>query len=254
MKKGLFIAINVVLVAIVCLLGWQVVKSIKAPINFKEEVDTRETEVRERLVDIRTAELLYKNAYNKYTADLDSLIYFCQHDSIPNVKMISKQNAEDSTYYTDYDTIGYIRIIDTIMKGNVERNIRADEKHENWTPEDWKNFYSNYNISDLKWVPYSEPKQPFEIEADIHDNPNTGIKVPVFEARSPYDVYLAKPGKSFSEKDWKQRVDNLKAEKVGKANVKSDGTPDEDDPRYRYPGLKIGSLKEASVEGNWQKL
>lgn len=254
MKKGLFIAINIVLLAIVIFLGWQVWKSIQAPIKFQDELQKRETEVRERLIDIRNAEVLYKNTYNKYTANLDSLIYFCLNDSIPNVKMISKQNAEDSTYYTVYDTVGYISIIDSIIRGNAERNIRASKEKENWTPEDWQSFHSNYNIHDLKWVPYSEPKQIFEIEADIHNNPNTGIKTPVFEVRSPYDVYLAKPGKSFSDKDWKQRVDNLKAEKVGKANLKSDGTPDEDDPRYRYPGLKIGSMKESSIEGNWQKL
>ena len=43
----------------------------------------------------------------------------------------------------------------------------------------------------------------------------------------------------FSEKEWKQRVDNLKAEK---------------ESINRYAGLKVGSMEEATTDGNWEKL
>jgi hypothetical protein len=196
------------------LLAWQVVKSIQAPIKFNTEQKARETQVIERLLDIRNAEVLYKNATNKYTDNFDTLIKFCQTAEIPVVQMISKQNAEDSTYYTVYDTIGFVKVMDS-LKGKRE----------------------NFNINDLKVVPFSQPQTNFELEAGTKET--SGIKVPLFEARTPYEVYLAQPGAAFNEKEWKQRVDNLKAEK---------------ESINRYAGLKVGSMEEASTEGNWEKL
>ena len=214
MKKGLSIVINIILFAIIVLLAWQVVKSIQAPIKFNTEQKTRETKVIERLLDIRNAEVLYKNATNKYTDNFDTLINFCQTAEIPVVQMISKQNLEDSTYYTVYDTIGFVKVMYS-LKGKRE----------------------NFNINELKVVPFSQPQTNFELEAGTKET--SGIKVPLFEARTPYEVYLGQPGAAFNEKEWKQRVDNLKAEK---------------ESINRYAGLKVGSMEEASTEGNWEKL
>ncbi len=214
MKKGLSIVINIILFAIIVLLAWQVVKSIQAPIKFNTEQKSREAQVIERLIDIRNAEVLYKNATNKYTDNFDTLIKFCQNAEIPVVQMISKQNMADSTYYTDYDTIGFVKVMDSLKSGR-----------------------ENFNISDLKVVPFSQPQAFFELEAGTKES--SGIKVPIFEARTPYEVYLGQPGAAFSDKEWKQRVDNLKAEK---------------ESIHRYAGLKVGSMEEASTEGNWEKL
>ena len=166
------------------------------------------------LLDIRNAEVLYKNATNKYTDNFDTLINFCQTAEIPVVQMISKQNLEDSTYYTVYDTIGYVKVMDSL-----------------------KSKRENFNINELKVVPFSQPQTNFELEAGTKET--SGIKVPLFEARTPYEVYLGQPGAAFNEKEWKQRVDNLKAEK---------------ESINRYAGLKVGSMEEASTEGNWEKL
>ncbi|MBQ6305464.1 MAG: hypothetical protein IJK78_02765 [Bacteroidales bacterium] len=214
MKKGLSIVINIILFAIIVLLAWQVVKSIQAPIKFNTEQKAREAKVIERLLDIRNAEVLYKNATNKYTDNFDTLINFCQTAEIPVVQMISKQNLEDSTYYTVYDTIGFVKVMDSL-----------------------KSKRENFNINELKVVPFSQPQTYFELEAGTKET--SGIKVPLFEARTPYEVYLGQPGAAFNEKEWKQRVDNLKAEK---------------ESINRYAGLKVGSMEEASTEGNWEKL
>ena len=214
MKKGLSIVINIILFAIIVLLAWQVVKSIQAPIKFNTEQKARETKVIERLIDIRNAEVLYKNATNKYTDNFDTLIKFCQNAEIPVVQMISKQNPEDSTYYTVYDTIGFVKVMDSLKSGR-----------------------EGFEIADLKVVPFSEPKTNFELEAGTKES--SGVKVPLFEARTPFEVYLGVPGGAFSDKEWKQRVDNLKAEK---------------ESIHRYAGLKVGSMEEASTEGNWEKL
>ena len=213
MKKGLSIVINVVLFAIIVLLAIQVIKSIQAPIKFNNEQKAREAKVVERLIDIRNAEVLYKNANNKYTNNFDSLISFCQTAEIPIVNIIP--DPTDTTFTrTINDTIDFIKVMDS-LKGK-----RAD-----------------FNIKDLSIVPFSDPNQKFELEAgNISRN---GIEIPVFEARTPYEVYLANPGANFNEKEWNQRRDNIKAEKEN---------------MNRYAGLKVGSMDEATTDGNWEKL
>ena len=213
MKKGLSILINILLFAVIVFLAWQVVKSIQAPIKFNTEQKARETKVVERLIDIRNAEVLYKNANNKYTADFDSLIQFCQNAEIPIVKIIP--DPTDTTFTrTINDTLGYVKVMDSI-----------------------KSTRENFDINDLKYVPFAENQQQFELEAGMIKR--NGIDIPVFEARTPYEVYLATPGAAFNEKEWNQRRDNAKAEK---------------ESINRYAGLKVGSMEEATTDGNWEKL
>ena len=213
MKKGLSIVINILLFAIIVVLALQVIKSIQAPIKFNTEQKARETKVVERLIDIRNAEVLYKNNYSQYTNNFDSLIVFCQTAQIPIVKIVP--DPTDTTFTrTINDTIGYVKVMDSIKAGR-----------------------ENFNINDLRWVPFSEPQQQFELEAGTVSR--NGIDIPVFEARTPYEVYLATPGAGFTEKEWNQRRDNAKAEKE---NIN------------RYAGLKVGSMEEATTDGNWEKL
>ena len=213
MKKGLSIVINILLFAIIVVLALQVVKSIQAPIKFNNEQKARETKVVERLIDIRNAEVLYKNATSQYTNSFDTLIKFCQTAEIPIVKIVP--DPTDTTFTrTINDTIGFVKVMDS-LRGKRD----------------------NFNINDIKWVPFSQPQHQYELEAGTIER--NGIKIPVFEARTPYEVYLATPGDAFSEKEWNQRRDNAKAEK---------------ESINRYAGLKVGSMEEASTEGNWEKL
>ena len=228
MKKGLSIVINIVLFAIIVFLAVQVVKSIQAPIKFNKEQKTREVEIIERLVDIRNAEVLFKNVNGVYTNNFDSLIAFCQTAEIPIVKMVP--DPTDTTFTrTINDTIGFVMVMDS---------LRAGRDH--------------FNINDIKFVPFSNPQQQFELEAGTISR--NGINIPVFEARTPYDVYLATPGEAFNKKDWQQRVENAKEEKVKNARDPHTNEIDESSPFYRYPGLKVGSMNEASIDGNWDKL
>ena len=213
MKKGLNIIINIALFAIVVLLALQVIKSIQAPIKFNKAQSEREAQVVERLIDIRNAEVLYKQANNKYTNSFDTLIRFCQTAEIPIVNIIP--DPTDTTFTrTINDTIGYVKVEDSIAAGRP-----------------------HFNLNDLSIVPFSNPAQPFELEAGVIKR--SGIDIPVFEARTPYEVYLGTPDPAFTEKEWNQRRNNVKAEK---------------ESINRYAGLKVGSMEEATTDGNWEKL
>ena len=207
------IIINIVLFAVVVFLAIKVIQSIKAPIDFGNEKSHREAQVVQRLKDIRDVEIQFKQANNKYTSSFDSLIDFCSNYEIPIVMMVP--DPEDTTFTkTINDTLGYVKVIDSLFG---KRN--------------------NFNIQDLSIVPFSDPATKFEIHDSIIKR--GGISVPVFEVKTPYEVYLANPGSKFTEKEWNTRVRNVKAEM---------------EQLDKYAGLKVGSLEEASTDGNWEKL
>ena len=213
MKKGTSILINILLFAVVVLLAIKVIQSIKAPIDFGNEKNLREAQVVQHLKDIRDVEIQYKQAHNKYCSNFDTLIDFCNNYEIPIVMMVP--DPEDTTFTkTINDTLGYVKVLDSLF-GKRE----------------------NYNIKNLGMVPFSDPATQFEIHDSIIKR--GGISVPVFEAKTPYDVYLSTPGKKFSDKEWETRLNNLKAEM---------------EQLDKYAGLKVGSLEEASTDGNWEKL
>ena len=213
MKKGTSIIINIVLFAVVVFLAIKLIQSIQAPINFNEEKSMREAQVVQRLKDIRDVEIQYKQANNKYCSNFDTLIDFCSNYEIPIVMMIP--DPEDTTFTkTINDTLGYVKVLDSLFGKR-----------------------DNFNIKDLGMVPFSDPATEFELHDSIIKR--GGISVPVFEAKTPYEVYLAVPGSKFTEKEWTTRLNNIKAEM---------------EQIDRYAGLKVGSLEEASTDGNWEKL
>jgi len=213
MKKGTSIIINIVLFAVVVLLAIKLIQSIQAPINFNDEKSKREAQVVQRLKDIRDVEVQYKQAHNKYCSNFDTLIDFCSNYEIPIVMMVP--DPEDTTFTkTINDTLGYVKVLDSLFGKR-----------------------SNFNINELGVVPFSDPATKFEIHDSIIKR--GGISVPVFEAKTPYEVYLATPGSNFNEKEWTTRLNNIKAEM---------------EQIDRYAGLKVGSLEEASTDGNWEKL
>ena len=205
MKKGTNVLINIVLFVVVVFLAIKVIQSIQAPIKFGNEQKARETQVIQRLKDIRDLEVQYKQANNCYTGSFDTLIGFCQTAEIPIVNIIP--DPEDTTFTkTINDTLGFVKVIDSLF------GKRA-----------------GFNIADLRNVPFSNPTQEFELEAGTIVR--SGINVPVFQAQTPYEVYL----KGLDN----QRILNSKAEK---------------EAINRYAGMKVGSMEEASTEGNWDQL
>ncbi len=197
--------INIILLAIVVFLAIKVVQSISAPIRFGKEKSAREAEVIQRLKDIRDAEMQFKQVYNKYTSNFDSLIEFCNTNKIPIVNIIADPN--DTTFTrTINDTLGYIKVADSLFGKRP-----------------------NFSINDIRYIPYSDP----QVEFDLRDSiiVRGGINVPVFEAKAPYEIYLN------GLED--QRVRNAKAEQ---------------EQIDKYAGMKVGSLEEASTDGNWEKL
>ena len=197
-----FINIGLVIVALV--LAYLVFDSIRQPVAFENTRKEREIQVVQSLKDIRSTQTLFKQTYNRYTADFDSLIEYVKTGKLPVVNIVADPN--DTTFTkTINDTVGYITVIDSLFS-----------KRE------------NFDINTLRIVPFSQNDQ-FELQAGFIKR--GGLKVAVFEAKTPYSTYL-----------WDldpQRVNNLRAEQ---------------EDLEKYAGLKVGSMDEPSLSGNWESL
>jgi hypothetical protein len=84
MKK----VIQIVLAILIVVLGYLIWDSIQTPIRFNKEKETRYTATVQRLMDIRTAQLAYKDEYGKFTASFDTLINFVKTDSMKLIKAV----------------------------------------------------------------------------------------------------------------------------------------------------------------------
>lgn len=89
-KRFAFLNNNFALAAIVVLLAVAVFLSIGRPVSFASKMAEREKEVKQRLVEIRTAEENYCRATGHYTANLDTLVTLGLlkegHQTIPGSK------------------------------------------------------------------------------------------------------------------------------------------------------------------------
>ena len=83
--------VNIVLVLCVCALAYVCVGSIMGSINFGKEREAREKVIIARLIDIRTAQVAFRDQNNgQYTGDFDELIDFVKNDSLPFVKKVGE--------------------------------------------------------------------------------------------------------------------------------------------------------------------
>lgn len=204
MNKKLTI-INIVLALLAILFAYLVFNSIRQPVVFENTKKDREQKVVQNLKDIRSSQGLFKENYNKYTASFDTLIEFIRTGELPVVNIIPDPN--DTTFTkTINDTVGYIKVLDSLF-GNRP----------------------NFNVELLRYIPFSEPKQEFEIQAGYIMR--GGMKVPVFEVKAHYNSYLKGLDSQRIRNEAKQREDLNK-----------------------YPGLKVGSMTEPSTDGNWENL
>ena len=148
---------------------------------------------------------MFKENYNRYTANFDSLIEFIRVGELPVVNIVPDPN--DTTFTkTINDTVGYVKVLDSLFKDRP-----------------------NFNVNELRYVPFSDPKQEFEIQAGYIMR--GGMNVPVFEVKTHYKTYLIGLDKQRIRNEAKQREDLNK-----------------------YPGLKVGSMTEPSTDGNWENL
>lgn len=224
MKK---LIIQILLAGIIIFLGYKCYQSIRIPQQFTEIKEQRYDKIIQRLKDIRTVQDAYKSVYNRYTANFDTLIYFAKFDSVRVVRSIGSLSDEQlESGMTEAQAIKEGLILRDTIKVNALESLKknAEEKKEPFLPD--------YTIDDIRYVPFTGKKHQFKMGASSVFT-DSGIEVPIFEAR-------------ISNTEIFENLPEEYRESVLQANGESKRL-------NKYPGLKVGDLKEANNNvGNWQ--
>ena len=210
MKK----ALNIVLTIIIIVLIYFLYESIMEPIRFKKEREFRESAIKEKLIDIRTAQEAFKSVKGYYTGSFDTLITFLKTDSLPLVFKIGSLTDE-------MIASGITTEREAVRKGLISRDT-------SYIPVRDSVFKEGYPIDQLRFVPGLENIE-FQMSAGRVMTASM-VMVNVFEAYVLNDVFL-------SDLD-RQLVVNYNDQRT-----KITG----------FPGMKVGDVKVPNNNaGNWE--
>lgn len=228
--------LNALMVAAIIVMGFLCYKSIQKPIEFGEAREFRQGIVIKKLIDIRKAEECFKENHGNYTANWDSLITFVKEGKKAVVakkgtitdqqlekglteqkawKMVYTNNGADAAKYgiEDFEAFKEYFRRDTVLQDVMEVEFGKD-----------------YNIDTLKFIPFTNQKKNFDLQATMKFNEKSGFSIPLFEASALNDDYL----------------NGLERQEVINMNVQAR-------TMEKFPGLKVGDVEVPNNNaGNWE--
>lgn len=207
-------ALNIVFAIIIVVLAYFLVESIMKPIRFNKEKDKRETAIKERLIDIRTAQEAYKSVKGSYTGSFDTLITFLKTDSLPLVYKLGSLTDE-------MIAAGITTEREAVKKGLISRDT-------SYIPVRDSIFDKGYPIDQLRFIPGMDQKE-FKMAAG-RVMTTSMVLVNVFEAYALNDVFLGD-------------LDRQLVVNYNDQRTKITG----------FPGMKVGDVRVPNNNaGNWE--
>jgi hypothetical protein len=205
------------LVVAVGVLAYMCVNSILEPISFNKEKAVRDNAIIERLIEIRKAQLEYKNIHKVHAGSFKDLEQFLSEYKLP---FVMKEGV-----LTDEQLEKGMTEKEAVKKGLIRRDTI-------WVLAKDTLFGKEYNVNAMHYVP-GIPEENGKIEF-VMDTATlfsaSGYEVKAFEAAVPYEKYLVGMNAQ------------LRYNLIDKAAKQS-----------KYPGLRVGSLEEINNNaGNWE--
>lgn len=155
--------LKILLSIVIVVLGYLIYQSIMQPVEFNREKAQREARVVQRLIDIRDAQLLFRQDHGEFANSFDTLLAYIRTGEIPVVSIIP--DPDDTTFTkTITDTLRYVSVVDSLYKHR--RGFRLDN---------------------LPIIPFSK-QDTFEMDAG--KIVRGGVNVSVFEAKATFAQYL----------------------------------------------------------------
>lgn len=179
------IIINVVLILLIIGLVLALYGGIQEPIKFKAEKDRREQVVIAKLMQIRTAQELYRNITEQFAPNFDTLKQVLENEKFAIVSVTGDPDDPNFKGVIEYDTT-YSPAIDSIRALGL-------------------------NLDSLKYVPFGGGAT-FDMKAEIIDYQST--KVPVVEVGTKRKVFMGNFGDTRFRK-YDQKFDPEKPLKFG---------------------------------------
>lgn len=194
--------------------SYKIYDSINKPINFNEVKYNRYYDVIDRLKEIRTAQIAYKDVNGVYSDNFDSLVNFIDNGIFT---LIEKRDSSYLEYDRTYriDMLKEITVIDTLGTVNVKDSL----------------FSGNEDYYNMSKIPIAGIDAEFSIDADviIKNSGSVNYNVPVFEVKVSKNIIL-----------FDQNKDLLKQENE---TISVDGVNGSE--------IVLGSMSNVSTNGNW---
>lgn len=207
-------ALNIVFTVIIVVLVYFLIQSIMKPIRFNKEKDARETAIKEKLIDIRTAQEAFKSVKGSYTGSFDTLITFLKADSLPLVYKLGSLTDEMIAE-------GITSEKEAVKKGLISRDT-------SYIPVRDSIFNKGYPIETLRFVPGMENTE-FQMSA-ARVMTTSMVLVNVFEAYVLNDTFL-------------RDLDRQLVVNYNEQRTKITG----------FPGMKVGDIRVPNNNaGNWE--
>lgn len=208
-------AILLVLWILIGYLGYITFMSVYGVINFNKIKEDRYSQVIEKLIDVRDAQLAHRTVTGKFADNWDNLVQFIDtaEFTITQRRDSSVIDAELTRRYGGVETYKDILIIDTLDFVSVKDSL----------------FGADPRYKTIMNIPVGEPGAKFELKAGILDQ--NDLRIPVFEVRAPKKVILY------------DQDSNLIANEEEVVSV--DGV--------NGSAIVVGSMDEVNTNGNWPK-
>ena len=165
------IVIQSILWLLIVFFSYKIYTSINSPINFNKVKTERYKKVINRLKEIRTAQIAYKDVNGIYSNNFDSLISFIENGIFT---LVEKRDSSFLEYNRTYriDMLKEVIVIDTLGTVSVKDSL----------------FKDNDNYKLMSQIPIEGVDEKFTINSQIINKNN--YKVPVFEVKVSKNIIL----------------------------------------------------------------
>ncbi len=223
--------IKILLMVSIVVLAYMCYQSVMTPIRFDQTREQREKVIIDRLVDIRKAQLEFRDQKGGFTTSFDTLVMFLKASK---KKMVMKEGSlSDRQLEAGLTEASAAKIV---RSGNMKEiiangleNFRRDTAYVSIIEALYGEKYTSETINDLAIIPFSK-NDTFELKINNTYFNASQIMVPLFEASAHYKTYL---------------YDLNHQELLNIIDMKN--------KLERYPGLKVGSVEEPNnFAGNWE--
>lgn len=209
------VTLQILLAAAVVLLSYMCYKSITTPIEFNDEKDLRDKAIIARLIEIRKAQIEYKNVFKTHAGSFDDLAKFLNTQKLP---FLVKEGV-----LTDEQLEKGLTEKEAVKQGLIRRDTV-------WVLAKDTLLGKGYDVEAMRYVP-AVPGEKIMFSMDTTTlKSGAGYEIKVFACEVPFKSYLRDldPQLTFNLID--------KAQK-----------------QTKYAGLRVGSLEEINNNaGNWE--
>ena len=218
-----------------CIAGlvYLIVDSIQQPVKFNKIRAYRESIAIQRLKDLRDLQVAYKNVNGRYVSTVDSLKKFYNEGKIEVVMQVGSKDDSLAMATTKKVKAKLRRFKGDKLNQELmklyqagEKNLVFSTKTTVFVKDTLFHGRTDFHIDSLAWIPFSGDS----LEMKAITRLVQGVRVPLFEAKMPYESLL-------KGMDRQLRI-NLKAER---------------EDQGRYQGLMVGSIDAPNNNaGNWE--